>query len=328
MGRPKIVIVGAGSGSFGPRMVLDAALTPEVRGATVTLVDLDEAKLGVVGGFAGRASEAFGADLTVETAVDRRVALPGADFVIVSIAVRRFPLWRQEFQIPLRHGLKQVLGENGGPGGLFHALRNIPNVLAVCRDVEALAPDALLLNFTNPLSRVCLAISRATSLRFAGLCHGIGMGVANVARITGVPAAEIAPRAAGINHFTWLLGLERDGRDLYPLLRERNADYDRSFMPLSRHLFERVGLFPSPSDDHVGEYLPYAWRFCGLGGYDFEGVAARRDERWRTLVAIAEGRAPVDTGVGFSGELAFPIIAGIVAGRPAALDAVNVANDG
>src|SRR5205823_6537543 len=107
---------------------------------------------------------------------------------IVSVAVKRFQLWRQEFEVPLRHGLKQVLGENGGPGGLFHAMRNITNVLAICRDVEELAPDALVLNFTNPLSRICLALSRATPLRFVGLCHGIGMGVNAVSRITGVPA--------------------------------------------------------------------------------------------------------------------------------------------
>jgi alpha-galactosidase len=326
---PRIVIVGAGSGSFGPRMVLDACMTHEVRGATLALVDLDQAKLDVVGGVARRTSAAFGADLTIETATERRAVLPGADFVIVSFAIRRFQLWRQEFEIPLRHGLKQVLGENGGPGGLFHAMRNIPNVLAVCREVEELAPDALVLNFTNPLSRICLAMSKATKLRFVGMCHGIGMGVNNVARITGLPADEIVPHAAGINHFTWMLGLhDRAGADLYPGLHAASAEYGPEYMPLSRYLFDKIGLFPSPSDDHIGEYLPYAWRFTGLDGYDFDGVAARREDRWQTLVEIAAGRRPAETEARPSGELAFPIIASIVSGRPRALDAVNVPNRG
>jgi alpha-galactosidase len=328
---PKIVLIGAASGSFGPPMVADAVLTPEVRGARLVLVDLDADRLTVVQKVAERLSEACGADLTIEATTDRRAALPGADFVIVSVAVRRFELWRQEFEIPLRHGIRQVLGENGGPGGLFHALRNIPLLLSIGRDVEELAPQALLINFTNPLSRICLALHRATRLRWVGLCHGIGMGVRSVARITGLDPDLIVPRAAGINHFTWMLTLthRQTGEDLYPLLRQRHAVYDPSFQPLSRALFERIGLYPSPSDDHIGEYLPFAWEYCGLEGYDFAEAERRRAARWQELVAIAEGRRPVDRReIRPSGELAFPIIAGILSNTPRYLDAVNLPNDG
>src|SRR3954454_6830912 len=176
----KLVLIGAASASFGPRTIGDALLTKELRGSTLVLVDLDGPRLQVMTDYARRLNDALDAGWQIESTTDRLQALPDASFVISSIAVRRDELWKHDFQIPLKHGLKQVLGENGGPGGLSHALRNIPLILDIARDMERLCPRALLINYSNPESRVCLAISRYTSQPFVGLCHGVAMGFESV----------------------------------------------------------------------------------------------------------------------------------------------------
>jgi alpha-galactosidase len=334
----KIVLIGAASASFGPRMIGDAMLTPEVRGSTLCLVDIDVARLEVVAAYARRLNASLDAGLTIEHTPDREAALPGADYVITSVAVKRDELWKLDFEIPLKHGIKQVLGENGGPGGLSHALRNIPIILDIAHDMERLCPDAMLLNFSNPESRISLAISRYTKLRFAGLCHGIGMAYTATARITGLPADDLVAVAAGLNHFVWVLDIRRKstGEDVYPLLRAADQSYDSGYQPLSRRMLRDFGLFPHPSDDHIGEYLPFAWEYCGLEGYDFAAADADRARAWAQLEAMASGQAPLPAPNAAdgrpllqpSGEFAFPIIASQLASRSDLIEAVNIRNDG
>jgi len=343
----KVVLIGAASASFGPAMIADAVLTPELHGSTLVLVDIDGEHLAIMAAFAQRLNEALGANLRIEHTADRKEALPGAEFVITSVAIKRNDLWKLDFQIPLKHGIKQVLGENGGPGGLSHSLRNIPVILDIARDVEKLAPNALLLNFTNPESRICLALSRYTELRFVGLCHGIGMGYDSIGTITGIPAEDLQGIAAGLNHFSWFLSIRRrsTGEDVYPILRAADQNYIADYYPLTRKLFRIHGLYPHPSDDHVGEYLPYAWEFCGLEGYDFERADSWRAQVWESICAVARGEMSVvapeekwssgeerlfESGwrLQRSGEFAFPIIAAALANRQDFIEAVNVRNDG
>jgi alpha-galactosidase len=343
----KVVLIGAASASFGPAMIADAVLTPELSGSTLCLVDIDRERLEVMAAFARRLNEVTAAGLRIEHTPERKEALPGAEFVITSIAIKRDELWKLDFQIPLKHGIKQVLGENGGPGGLSHALRNIPVILDIAKDVERLAPNALLLNFTNPESRICLALSRYTSLRFVGLCHGIGMGYDSIGTITGIPPEDLVGIAAGLNHFSWFLSIRRrsTGEDVYPLLRAADATYDRSYYPLTRKLFRLHGLYPHPSDDHIGEYLPYAWEFCGLEGYDFERADRWRARAWEQISSVARGEMPVAAPqegwasgeerllqerwqLRRSGEFAFPIIAAALANRRDFIEAVNIPNNG
>jgi len=324
-----IALIGAASASFGPAMIQDALLTPELRGSTLWLVDLDGERLAVMAAYARQLNDLLDAGLHIRTTTDRAEALPDAEFVLTAIAVRRNELWQNDFQIPLRHGLKQVLGENGGPGGLSHALRNIPMILDIAHDMERLCPGALLMNFTNPESRICLALSRYSSVRFVGLCHGIGMGLNSIGAIIGVDPSDLAGTAAGLNHFAWFLDIRRKStnEDVYPLLREREFAFDPQRLPLTRRLFHEFGLFPHPSDDHIGEYLAYAWEFCGLEGYDFAAAERRRAERWEYICAMAEhGTAPAQPRA--SGEFALPIIASTLAGRNELIPAVNIRNDG
>jgi alpha-galactosidase len=328
----KVVMIGAASASFGPAMIADAVLTPELAGSTLVLVDLDAERLEVMAAYARRLNESAGAGLRIVSETDRLRALPGAEFVITAVAVRRDELWKLDFQIPLKHGLRQVLGENGGPGGLSPALRNIPIILGIARDMERLCPKALLMNFSNPESRIGLAISRYTGLRFVGLCHGIGMGYTSIGRITGLPADDLVGLAAGLNHFSWFLDIRRrsTGDDVYPLLRAADATYDPAYYPLTRRMFRRFGLYPHPSDDHIGEYLGYAWAECGLDGYDFPAADARRVTDWARVQGIASGErpAPGRDALHRSGEFAFPIIAGHLANDRRLIEAVNIRNDG
>ena len=338
----KIVLIGAGSVSFGTGTLCDLfAAREELKGSTVALVDVNPEALRVMAQVARRMNEATGEPFVIEATADRRQALPGARFVIISVAVKRNERWRLDFHIPLKHGVKQVLGENGGPGGLFHAMRNVPIVLDICHDVERLCPDALVLNFTNPEGRLCLAASRYTGLQFVGLCHGIGMAQTTIGQALDLPPEEIDPQAAGLNHFTWVLDLRHKstGADLYPAFRRAMAEKNVETVGvpgeyqwgvrLCRYLMETFGYFPSPSDDHVGEYLAYAWEYCGLEGYDFDAAERGGEELWQRLQGWAGGQEPVDGLLAQrSGERAAPIIVGVLGNTHQYELAVNVPNAG
>lgn len=337
----KIVLVGAGSTSFGVGTLCDLfGASESLRGSTVALVDIDPSALHTMAGLAQRLNDAAGRPFSFQATTERREALPGANFVIISVAVQRNERWRLDFEIPLRHGVKQVLGENGGPGGLFHAMRNIPLVLGICRDIEQLCPEALVLNFTNPEGRLCLAASRYTRLQFVGLCHGIGMAQTAIGQALGLEPRDIDPTAAGLNHFTWVLDLRhrQTGEDLYPAFRQAmaarpmdqagDANY-RFGTRLSRYLLHAFGYWPSPSDDHIGEYLPFAWEMCGLEGYDFDRADRDAAEGRRWVEACAAGREPVEPLLQHrSGERAVAIIEGVLGNTHQHELAVNVPNHG
>ncbi len=326
----KTTIIGAGSASFGLGSLRDAVRQQELRGSTLVLVDLDPEALDRMARLAQLMSEAAGARLKIQATTDRRKALRGADFVVTAFAVNRDALWKLDYQVPLKHGIKQVNGENGGPGGLFHTLRNVPIILGIARDMEELCPDALLINFSNPESRLCMAVDRYTSIRAIGLCHGIHGQLGQLSRVMGVPCENLDCKAAGLNHFTWIqdLRLKDTGKDAYPLLREKLADFDPAFEPFQRYLFQRFGLYPSPGDNHSGEYVAWAWEF-GVRGWDFEAGARYREEQAKRIEALLSGSESVKKLVTRpSGERAFPIIGGILSNSNHLELAVNIPNNG
>jgi alpha-galactosidase len=327
----KVVVIGAGSASFGLGVLSDAVNTPEIRGSTISLVDVDSDALDSVAALARKMNEESGAGLVIEHTTDRTEALPGAEFVVISIAVQRNRLWRLDWEIPLKYGVKHTLGENGGPGGLFHCMRNIPIILDVCRDIEDLCPDALVLNFTNPVSRICMAIDRFTDVNAIGLCHGIGGQLHTLSQVMGIGADNLDAKAAGLNHFTWILDLRfRDsGQDAYPELRTKLQGYDPHFQPLSRKLFDAYGFYPSPGDDHIGEYLSWATDYCPMHGYDFEAADRYKTETWARIRRMVSGDEPVTELISRrSGERALAIIGGILSNSNHLELAVNVPNDG
>ncbi len=233
---PRIVFIGAGSMSFGTPTFRDLFTTPKLAGCTLALVDIDPANLERMEALARKMNAATGMGLAIESTIDRRSVLAGADFVVTSIAVERCELWKHDFEVPRRHGVRHTLGENGGPGALFFTMRTIPIVMDIVRDMEQLCPRAFLLNFSNPESRIVLAVSRHSRIRCIGLCHGIYMARDAVAAVLDRPPDDVQVLGAGMNHFQWLLEV-RDratGEDLYPDLRRREQRTASLDPPASR----------------------------------------------------------------------------------------------
>ncbi|MCL2665037.1 MAG: hypothetical protein FWE82_05440 [Defluviitaleaceae bacterium] len=324
-----IVFIGAGSMSFGKVTFGDLFTSPELAGATLTLVDTNEANLDRMYRIALKMNEASAMGLQIKKTTDRREAFVGAEYVINSLAIDRCNLWRHDFHVPLKHGIKHCLGENGGPGALFFTMRTIPLVIEICRDMEELCPDAWFLNFSNPESRIILAINRYTKIKSIGFCHGVYMGRNAVAGIMGIPFDEISVTAAGLNHFQWLLSIRRisNNEDLYPLLRKKEAALDPKYDPFSRKIFKAFGYWATCSDDHLGEYLQYGYE-AGMHGYDFDGDDQNRIKTTKYFDELLEGKHDINEMFKKSSEKAVEVIAALHNGTRKDIPAGIVYNDG
>lgn len=332
----KIVIIGAGSRSFGRGQIADVLQSPEFvgRGVILSLVDEDVRALVLMTRLAERIKENAGTDIAVESTTDRRQALPGADYVIMAVARKRMQLWEQDFRVPLAYGFRHCLGENGGPGALFHALRSFELVVPICRDVEGLCPDALLLNFTNPEARVLHAVCHLTKVRAVGICHGVFEALDAISRYLERPIDHLDVISAGMNHFYAILGVadRETGEDLLgELLQTVLNDESPRVPPLFKKIVEVYGVFTYPSDDHIGEYLSFGSEFGGVKwpyGQEYRkihagGVAMPTP----SLEDHASGVRPLDEKVlRPSGEATVPIICDLELDRGSWRPAVNVLN--
>jgi len=325
----KIVFLGATSMSFGLSMLRDIFSSDELRGSTLTLVGRNTVTLSKMTELARLLNKKSGAGLAIEQTTDRRAAFDGASFVVNATAIDRNRLWRLDFEVPRKYGIRHTLGENGGPGGLFFSLRTLPLIFDFVREMQELCPQALFINFSNPESRIILALGKYSKIRALGLCHGIFMGQGDVARVMGLPHEQVEVWGAGINHFQCLLQI-RDratGEDLYPLLRAKEKDYDPCFAPLTRRLFRAFGYWMTCSDEHLGEYLAYGWE-GGEKGYDFAA-----DEGWRADFAAALDRVLAGAALPAdwltpSGERGAAAIGGIIHNKHRLLESGIVPNGG
>jgi len=363
----KIVVIGAGSASFGLNTLAALLRSRKLSGCQLALVDRDAEKLASVGQLAHRLNHEWGTDIHLSTHTHSTEALSGASFVVLSIEVPpREALWRMDYEIPLRYGVRQPYAENGGPGGFAHAARNIGPVMAIARDMEELCPDAWLINFTNPMVRICDAVNRYSRIKVVGLCHQILVGYALVgmtladelgirlpAGITGSHAtpAEIPLRrqvarqalerieiqAAGLNHFTWMLAVHdrRTGEDLYPRFARRWEAMSPDFEPLTRRIYSAFGLFPIPGDEHLCEYLPWAsdpltrpWEKYQLSLYDWDEWDLLRDQGLLQIQRMADGLESVDSLLDTDSEGALEVIENIAGAGLHAHLAFNLPNRG
>jgi alpha-galactosidase len=326
----KIVFIGAGSVCFGLSMFRDIFFGEKLRGSTLTLVDIDAESLARMTMLARMLNDLSGAGLKIEHTTDRRAALDGAGFVLNATAIERNRLWKLDYEIPKKYGIRQTLGENGGPGGLSFTLRTLPMVLEFARDIEELCPSALLINFSNPESRVIRALGKYSKVRAVGLCEGIFGGQDHVAHIMDMPKKDVDVWGAGLNHFQWLTHIRHreTGEDLYPLLRKKDAAHDPAFAPLSRRLFRAFGLWVTCSDDHMGEYVPYGWE-AGDHGFDFDKDERDRAEFLTTLKRVLDrsGAMPAWWHTP-SGERGAAVIAGIVYNQKRFIESGIVYNRG
>ena len=260
---PTLVLIGAGSNSFGLVTLHDLYADPVFAGATVRLVDLEPDALERMAKLATALEAATDRGISVERYTDRVDALPGADAVVVSVEVDRLNRWLLDYEIPRRYGVDHLYGENGGPGGLAHALRTIPLVASIARDVERLAPDAWFMNFSNPEGRICTAFRRHLDQPVIGMCHEVKKANDHFSRVIG---RNIETRAAGLNHFTLLLeAWDRETRDdltaeLHDAVQHLD-DGDGETYVFVKHLHERFGAVVATSDSRAGEYFRNATEY-------------------------------------------------------------------
>jgi alpha-galactosidase len=285
----KVAIIGAGSTVFATELITDVLCTPALERGTFALVDVDAERLELAHRMAEFLVERAGRDWTVEASTDRTQVLAGSDYVINTIEVAGLANVRHDYDIPLKYGVDQCIGDTIGPGGLFKALRTLPAWLDILADVERLAPRALVMNYTNPMSLTVLTGIRASSLPIVGLCHSIQHTSHQLADYLGLPYEEIDWRAAGINHMAWFVQLSRNGEDLYPLLRQRAqapAIYERD--PVRFEMMFHLGAFVTESSGHVSEYTSYfrkrpdlIQRYCRSGYRGESGYYANNWPAWR-----------------------------------------------
>lgn len=327
----KIALVGAAGMSFGPVMVYDAIRTAQIRGAKLMMMDINEERLEDCYGAADRLNKAAGNPITIERTTDIKEALDGTGFVLLSVEYERWNNWKTDYEIPRKYGSSQIMGENGGPGGLFHSLRSCKCVLEVCRDIEKYAPDAMLINLTNPMSRVCLAVNRFTKIKNVGLCHELAGGTARIALALLTPPDKIIAEASGINHFTFFYRIENKdtGEDLYPKLKMHAKLFPFFWGSIISHMFNEYGMLATSSDSHVAEYIPDPNKINKLG-FPYHAFFSK-EWQVRNALTKAYGRGfysiPVDM-LPPSGELAMPIIGAMHTGERTYLGAVNVPNKG
>lgn len=255
----KITFIGAGSTVFAKNLMGDILSFPELAKSTITLFDIDPERLRTSEIVAHKVAEALGAKPKIEAVTDRRKALDGAKYAISMIQVGGYkPSTVVDFEIPKKYGLRQTIADTLGVGGIMRGLRTIPVLLDICSDMEAVCPDVTFLQYVNPMAMNCWAISRASSIKTVGLCHSVQGTAEQLAHDIGVPVEEINYVCAGINHMAFYLSFERNGQDLYPLIRQvleenRVPDWNR----VRYEIFKRVGHFVTESSEHFSEYVPW-----------------------------------------------------------------------
>ncbi|MBI1294343.1 ABC transporter permease subunit [bacterium] len=290
-------IIGAASTTFGPKVLRDIRNHPGMGGSTFHFVDINEERLAVYDKLARRFNHFTDTPVTIRSSTDRNELLPGSDYVILSVDTGHYSTWRQDFETPIKHGIRQIYGELGGPGGIFHSLRQIPLHLDIAANIAQHCPNAKVLAASNPLNRICLAMQRHSGVgQIVGLCHGVEMALyLYLNKVLGIDGDDMEAVAAGVNHFTWILDLRRKstGEDLYPLMRRTLAAIQEDKQGLSRKLLEVFGYFPGRSDSHVGEYIAYAYEF-GLHGLNFDAYLEQEHKRWSYLKSVAENEAGWD----------------------------------
>ena len=269
----RIAFIGAGSTIFMKNIVGDALLTPSLRDATFALMDIDPARLEESELVARKMIASVNAPAQVETHTNQRRALEGADFVVVAFQIGGYqPCTVTDFEIPARYGLRQTIGDTLGIAGVMRGLRTVPALWRVCEDMRAVCPDALMLQYVNPMAINTWAIAeRFPEIRQVGLCHSVQNTIVELAHDLGIDKANVRYKVAGINHMAFFLRLEQrmgDGshRDLYPLLREgyragrlpkENLWQKRCPNIVRYEMMMRLGHFPTESSERFAEYVPW-----------------------------------------------------------------------
>ncbi len=254
----KIVLIGAGSTVFTRNLCNDILLTPALQESDIVLMDINAERLNAAYKLVEALIQQRKLKARVQATLDRREALTGADYVITTFQQGGLDAYRLDIEIPLKYGVGQCVGDTLGPGGVFRALRTIPVLLDICDEMDDLAPDALLLNYVNPMAANCWAVSAGSGRPFVGLCHSVQGTSEMLAKWVEVPYEEVNFLCAGINHQAFFLEFRRGKEDLYPALWEaieKPEIYQTE--PVRCELMKYFGYFVTESSGHASEYVPY-----------------------------------------------------------------------
>jgi alpha-galactosidase len=255
---PKIAFIGAGSLVFTRNLCNDILLTPALHDATISLMDINGERLARVKLLVETLVERRGLKACVEATTDRRDALRDANYVITTFQQGGLDAYALDIDIPQRYRVEQCVGDTLGPGGVFRALRTIPVLLDICDDLDDVAPDALLLNYVNPMAMNCWAVDVSSGRPHVGLCHSVQGTGDMLAGWAGVPYQEVRFRCAGINHQAFFLSFRHGDTDLYPAIRAAAQRPEiRDSEPVRIDLMEHFGYFVTESSGHASEYAPY-----------------------------------------------------------------------
>jgi alpha-galactosidase len=328
----KIAFIGAGSVEFTRNVLSDLLTSPELGPLAISLHDIDAERLATAAKMARFIGARTGADVRIEAHLARRPALEGADYVVNAIQAGGYRATRLDFDVPARYGLRQTIADTIGIGGIFRGLRTIPAVVAIADDMAEICPDALLLNYSNPMAMVPWAVQRGSRFqRVVGLCESVRDTQGFLAGLVGVPAEEIAFVTAGLNHQAFVVTFSHRGRDLYPLLDEAIERDPELARRVRVELYRRLGYFPTESSEHSAEYVPWFMRHDELVER-FRitvGEYLRRSED--NLDEHADMKRRLDSGEGFeiepTQELAWEVIHSIETGTRRVV-ACNLRNSG
>ncbi|HUY21885.1 MAG TPA: hypothetical protein VMV22_06055 [Acidimicrobiales bacterium] len=350
----QVTIIGGGSYQWAPTLITDLLGTPSLAGMHLVLEDIDPAPLEKMAAIAGIADDKLGAKSTVSTTTDQRRALEGADFVVVTISTGGFDSMAVDLDVPARHGIRQSVGDSVGPGGINRALRNIPVLAGIGRDMEEICPDAWLLNITNPMTTLTRTVCRETSVKTVGLCHEVGNFAMVLAIAFGKPHTAIRPVVAGVNHFPVICDLEIDGAEGFAQIAElvdelggldaiapdpaRPEPEPFTKLDFAVHhvlklaMLDRYGALPGANDRHLAEFVPSVLtEASGWGaawGIELTSIAQRQkhqDEYVAGVDDVLAGKEELPTWD--SGELVAPVIDSLVTGTRRELP-LNLPNTG
>jgi len=362
--RKKIVVIGAGSASFGLSTLAGIMRSKALHGMELALVDINTDSVNKIKKLAEILNEKWNANMKISATGDRKEALPGADYVVISVAIDREECWKSDYEVALKYNISHY-AENGGPAGFIHSARNISIILPILEDINKLCPDAFLLNFTNPMQRICTAINKISNIKFVGMCHQMSIGYYILAvalakeygfdfhdkyKIKWTDKSVEATyqssekykknfdiKAAGLNHFTWMLDVrdKKTGEDIYPLLRKKISQLPPDFEPLTQDLFKIFNYVPVAGDCHITEYLPYTsdlssgtFKKFDIQLYDLKWACRNRDRMWNNIEMMISGKKEIDWLKNTISERAEFIIAGIEKNSNLYESSVNIPNKG
>ena len=321
--RRKLVLIGAGSTVFTQRLVADVILTGQADKWELALVDIDPVTLDAVDRLVRKMLTMKGVSFPIVSTTDRREVLPGADFVVTTIAVGGRRGWELDVQVPRKHKIYQPVGDTMMPGGISRAMRMIPQMVAIAEDVKNLCPKAYFFNYSNPMTAVCRAVRFKTGVPVIGLCHGVHYVEGILARFLGKEESSITSFGVGLNHLTFLNDIRCNGEDAMPMLKAKAAEqrplvqqeiHEKvdwpngvtgraprySDDPFAWSIFERYGVFPVAVDRHITEFYPerfphgqYYGRTLGVDAYSIDGRIALGDTWFDEMLAVARSEEPL-----------------------------------